>query len=217
MSTLVEVLSPGYSRQFIDPDGAGLKRVEATGTCTLVRDSASGIKVLVDTMGPWDQQKLIQLLNSKVLEPKDIDYVVGTHGHPDHVGNLNLFTACDKHILGFSVYHKDQYVMHPFEEGTPLILSPNIQVIPTPGHTMSCVSLLVTQAGDLGTIVVAGDLFENEQDLTDDEIWKDAGSEDSELQMKNRIKVLSLADYIIPGHGDMFRVPLKFKPSHGDS
>ena len=28
-----------------------------------------------------------------------------------------------------------------------------------------------------GVVVIAGDLFEKEEDLTDDKIWKEAGSE----------------------------------------
>jgi len=49
-------------------------------------------------------------------------------------------------------------------------------------------------------------LFEKFEDLTDPEIWKSAGSENEELQIKNRAKVLLEADYIIPGHGPMFKV-----------
>ena len=29
-------------------------------------------------------------------------FKVCTHGHPDHVGNNNLFTAAVQHIVGFS-------------------------------------------------------------------------------------------------------------------
>ena len=53
---------------------------------------------------------------------------------------------------------------------------------------------------------IVGDLFEKEEDLADPEIWKSAGSENPELQIKNRSKVLHEADYIVPGHGPMFKV-----------
>ena len=43
---------------------------------------------------------------------------------------------------------------------------------------------------DQGVIVIAGDLFEKFEDLKDDSIWKEAGSEDPELQAKNRGKSL---------------------------
>lgn len=204
MSAHVEVLFVGYCHE-IESDGTGRKRLEATGTCTLIM--SDGIKVLVDTMGPWDQQKLCELLKSKGVSPPDINHVICTHGHPDHTGNLNLFTSCTQHVVGLSVYHKDKYTLHPFEDGTPLTISPKIQVIQTPGHTLSCVSVLIEDVENYGRVVVAGDLFESQNDLTDDKIWMDAGSENPELQKQNRMKVLSLADYIIPGHGDIFKVP----------
>ena len=34
-----------------------------------------------------------------------------------------------------------------------------------------------------------------------------AGSENEEKQRENRAKVLELADYIVPGHGPIFKVP----------
>ena len=33
-----------------------------------------------------------------------------------------------------------------------------------------------------------------------------SGSEDEVLQYKNRAEVLKVADYIVPGHGPMFKV-----------
>ena len=62
---------------------------------------------------------------------------------------------------------------------------------------------------DQGIIVIAGDLFEREEDLYNQKLWKDvAGSEDPELQKQHRATVLELADFIIPGHGKMFAVPM---------
>lgn len=53
---------------------------------------------------------------------------------------------------------------------------------------------------------MAGDLFENENDLNDDNIWISAGSDSEDLQRGNRQKILEIADYIVPGHGPMFKV-----------
>lgn len=55
------------------------------------------------------------------------------------------------------------------------------------------------------TVVVAGDLFENENDLDDDNIWISAGSDSEDLQRKSRQRILEIADYIVPGHGAMFK------------
>lgn len=199
MSVSLKVLSPGFA-EWLQPD----RVMRASGSSSLILSSDH--KVLVDTLGPWESDRLKSLLQSQGLHPDDIDAVVCTHGHPDHVGNLNLFTRSKVHIVGFSVYEEDRYSMHPFDRGTPYSLGDNIQVIPTPGHTLTCVSVIAKNVEKMGTVVVAGDLFEREQDLKDDNIWINAGSENPSAQRINRQKVLQTADFIVPGHGDLFKV-----------
>jgi glyoxylase-like metal-dependent hydrolase (beta-lactamase superfamily II) len=63
------------------------------------------------------------------------------------------------------------------------------------------------------TVYVAGDLFEKEEDLLDPEVWRSAGSDDPDLQAANRAKVVRAADFIVPGHGPMFKVT----PSHRET
>ena len=198
-AAVVRVLRPGYCR----PQAPN--RMHADGSSTLIRDA--GQRILVDTLGPWQAQNLAKLLLQHDTLPQDIDVVVCTHTHPDHAGNLNLFTNSRLHIAGFSVYHDDEYTMHPFSENVPFKLTDNVRVIPTPGHTLSCVSVVVENAQGLGTVVVAGDLFEREEDLKNDCIWIEAGSEDEAKQRSSRAAVLSIADFIVPGHGPMFPVP----------
>ena len=77
-----------------------------------------------------------------------------------------------------------------------------MKVFPTPGHTLDSVSVQIDTTK--GIYVVAGDLFECKEDIENENLWKEAGSEDSKLQIENREKVLKLADFIIPGHGPMF-------------
>ena len=57
----------------------------------------------------------VSALKKKNVRPEDITHVVCTHGHSDHVGNLNLFTNA-LHIVGQSVSQKDEYILHSFEE-----------------------------------------------------------------------------------------------------
>uniref|UniRef100_A0A8C6XIE2 Metallo-beta-lactamase domain-containing protein 1 n=1 Tax=Naja naja TaxID=35670 RepID=A0A8C6XIE2_NAJNA len=74
-------------------------------------------------------------------------------------------------------------------------------VLPTPGHTGSDVSLLVLGTA-LGNVVVAGDLFEHQDDEGE---WA-ALSEDPARQAESRARVLAVADVIVPGHGPPFHV-----------
>ena len=182
--------------------------------------------MIVDTMSAWDRELLISALASEDLRPEDITHVVNTHGHPDHVGNNNLFTGPGVvHVMGHSIHISDIYNTEiNFKAGaTYSIDGDNLQVMyrisscqklkttrkvfATPGHTMDSVSVKVFTRE--GVCVVSGDTFEKEEDLTDDSIWKEAGSDSEELQRKSREEILSMADIIVPGHGPSFKNPSK--------
>lgn len=124
--------------------------------------------------------------------------------------------------------------------GEELIIDEFVKVIATPGHTMSDVSVIV-QTDDLGLVAITGiyftfiqqcfigwhllnnsfrlgDLFEKEEDLVDETIWMvSAYSEAPKLQELNRNKILLLADYIVPGHGPMFKVTKEMKERASNS
>ena len=66
-------------------------------------------------------------------------------------------------------------------EGLTLDPEGAVKVIATPGHTLDSVSMVVvTGTKEQGTVVIAGDNFEKEEDLEDPELWKSAGSEDEQ-------------------------------------
>lgn len=46
------------------------------------------------------------------VEPENIDYVVCTHSHADHIGNNNLFTNAI-HIVGLSVQQNTIFYEDP--------------------------------------------------------------------------------------------------------
>jgi glyoxylase-like metal-dependent hydrolase (beta-lactamase superfamily II) len=83
----VIVLFSGYS---VLQDGR--RTMKANCTCTLVKSEGSGPVVIVDTMTAWDGERIAKtLMDDHGLECDDVDFVVCTHGHSDHVGNNNLF------------------------------------------------------------------------------------------------------------------------------
>ena len=100
------------------------------------------------------------------------------------------------HIMGHAIHHKDVYrwVAHLEKsickkrmgrelepEGLKLDPEGAVKVIATPGHTLDSVSVVVvTGTKEQGTVVIAGDNFEKEEDLEDPELWKSAGSEDEQ-------------------------------------
>jgi glyoxylase-like metal-dependent hydrolase (beta-lactamase superfamily II) len=85
-------------------------------------------EVIVDTMTPWDTKFILLALEANGLTPDDINYVVSTHGHSDHIGNNNLFLKA-KHIVGYCVSVKDQYFLHPFDKGKRYVFHMNWCVV----------------------------------------------------------------------------------------
>lgn len=187
------MLKPGYARR------AGAGRQRADGTITLIKGPQN---VLVDTGGPQDKEAVVEGLIREGLSPADVGWVVCSHGHSDHVGNLNLFPGATL-IVSHDVSKDDLYVDHPFAAGTPFVIDDEVEVIATPGHTEQDVSVVVRTAR--GIYVVAGDLFESGEDRENEELWR-CGSQDPEAQERSRRTVLELADYVVPGHGDLFEV-----------
>ncbi|KAK7603452.1 hypothetical protein V9T40_003451 [Parthenolecanium corni] len=202
----IKILQDGYS----NCDSSGM---EANCTCTLVTGPTN---IIVDTMTAWDREVLLEGLRKYNITPDNIKLLVSTHGHSDHIGNNNLFLEA-KHIVGFSVSFRNKYFDHSFLYGEELIIDEFVKVIATPGHTMSDVSVIV-QTDDLGLVAITGDLFEKEEDLVDETIWMvSAYSEAPKLQELNRNKILLLADYIVPGHGPMFKVTKEMKERASNS
>ncbi|MEN6371783.1 MAG: MBL fold metallo-hydrolase [Armatimonadota bacterium] len=187
----VIVLKPGYTVQ------TGPSQIRADGTITLARGR---LNLLVDTGGPWDRDFLLSALEAHGVKPQDISFVVCTHGHSDHTGNINLFPDAVL-ILSHDISMGDLYTVHDFSK--PYIIDDGIEVIATPGHTQGDVSVIVRT--NAGVVAITGDLFENEADLTDDSLWK-TSSELPEEQQMSRNRILKLANFIVPGHGDIFTV-----------
>ncbi|XP_008286002.1 metallo-beta-lactamase domain-containing protein 1 [Stegastes partitus] len=187
----VSVLKVGYCCP--QTDGT----FKADGTISLITGPRT---ILVDTGGPWDRDFLLKSLKDRGLEPRDINVVVGTHGHSDHIGNLNLFPAAVM-IVGYDISEGDTYRPNKLAEGQMYSIDEHVSVVPTPGHTGQDVSVQV-KGTSAGIVLVAGDLFES---CSDEDSWRDL-STDTAVQEVNRQEALCNADIIIPGHGLPFRV-----------
>lgn len=188
----VKVLIEGYAREE--------KGIEVASSSTiLIRDS--GLKILVD---PGANKKLLlEALSKEGLKPEDIDLIFITHYHPDHILNIRLFP--DKDILDGDIIYRDDKEIS-FSGKIP---NTNIKVIPSPGHAHEHACLLA-ETGKR-KVVVAGDLWwwsDEEKQKTDYKSLinhKDPYVKDKKALKESRKKILEIADYIIPGHGKMFR------------
>ena len=86
------------------------------------------------------------------------------------------------------------------------IVDEHITVIHTPGHDNRSISVLVKTTK--GLVAITGDLFEYNKDwhtVDTSKAWE-PWSQDKDLQMKSRKKIWNMAEYIVPGHGDIFKI-----------
>lgn len=189
----VRVLKVGYSRS----EGPGRQRADCT--ITLVR---SDVNLLVDTGNPEDGPEIQRLLKDEGLTPGDISVVICTHGHSDHVGNNGLFPQA-KFIFFHDISQGDLFIGHRFDKEA-YSLGEEVQVFATPGHTAEDISVLVRTEN--GIVAIVGDLFDSEEDLTGAVMREAPGCQPAQQAASRRL-ILEKADYIIPGHGGIFRAP----------
>lgn len=187
----VEVIKPGYCVQQ-EPG-----YFKADGTITLVKGPKN---VVVDTGGPSDREVIISGLELHGLCPSDVHYAICTHGHSDHIGNLNLFPNAMV-IVSHDISQGDLYISHDFD--FPYMIDNDLQIISTPGHTEQDVSVIVRTTQ--GTFAIVGDLFESKNDLEDESIWQSLSLNPSQQAISRRT-ILQMADFIVPGHGEPFGV-----------
>lgn len=196
----VVVIKPGYARW-----EGGYASQRAVGTITLIKSSRN---CLVDLGIPRDKDLILEGIKANKLSLKDIDTVILTHSDVDHIGNMNLFP--DATFIGGNDVIQGDLFKEFFKE--KYVVDDNITVIHTPGHDNRSITVLVKT--EKGLVAVTGDLFEYDRDwvTTDTSQAWEPWSQDKKLQHESRMKIWKLADYIVPGHGDIFKVDKEVKP-----
>lgn len=176
---------------------------------------AAGRLMLIDTGTDAAGSKLLPELEKTNYKPTDIEDIVITHTHPDHVGGLaKLKELSGARIASHKVEAKfiskeDTYQGPPGpgsqrHPGTPVDVMledgqefEGLLVIHTPGHTPGHISLLDTER----SLLFAGDSFRN--DPSGFAPMPDKFNIDPDL---HRTSIKRLADYnfekVIFGHGD---------------
>lgn len=179
----VKVLMEGYTS---GETGEGA----SCSTITLVR--GKGITMIVDPGTLKSQSLLVEKLKEEGLTIDDVNIVFITHSHMDHYRNIGMFPKA-KALDYWGWWEGD--VWSECDED----LTNDIKIIKTPGHNYDGITLLVKT--DKGKIAICGDVFWKE-DYSEDDPY----ASDKEKLKESRKKLLEIADYIIPGHGNMFKV-----------
>jgi len=191
----VKILVKGYVRE-------EKEREFASSTAVLIREKA--LNIIVDP--GMDRKLLLDSLKKENLSVKDVDYVILTHYHLDHSLLAGIFEKAE--IMDNSETYSWNGKIESHESKIP---ETNIKIIKTPGHEMFHCSVLV-KTKEFGMVAIVGDVFwwaDEEEQKTD----KESLMEHKDPYMKNktelkesRKKILAIADYVIPGHGRMFKV-----------
>ncbi|HYI66287.1 MAG TPA: MBL fold metallo-hydrolase [Candidatus Limnocylindrales bacterium] len=161
------------------------------GTCTLVRDG--DLVAVIDPGLAPSQASLLDPLRALGLDPGDVTAVVLSHHHPDHTLNAALFPDAAVHDH-WAVYRGDAWDSRDCEGA---VLSPSVQLLRTPGHSAEDLSTLI---GTPDGVVVATHLWWGADGPADDPY-----APDRDVLRASRLRVLAVADVIIPGHGAPFR------------
>ena len=149
-------------------------------------------KILIDTSSKENSKELVQSLKKLNILPRDIDLVILTHAHYDHIENLNLFLKAE-------IYGNFKESINEDHTRTPLgninliekLSIKGFTVYKTPGHTKDDIIILYKN------ILFSGDVIFN-----DGYIGRTDFPESIPERMKDSLKLISTLkfDILCPGH-----------------
>jgi len=190
-------------------------------TSSLIR--SEGLNVLIDLDHPIKESSdLVDALASLGVTPQQINVVLLTHLHPDHIGHKDLFPGA------LFMFHKDERLSFYFKENRNLQLEGDVifelsvdgvfryvDVVPDlhdlgnciyirhcPGHTKG--SLVIFACIDGRVHAFVGGIFLNKAYY---DRWEPPGmSWKQERIYEHMAFIKENADVIVPGHGTPFRI-----------
>lgn len=187
-------------------------------------------KETIDTCWPGGSehvQSFEEALGKLGKKPVDIDYIIATHLHFDHIANARLCknakVICQEAELNFAnsphplfalMYPKNLYFGLQFEtvNGEREIF-PGIRVIPTPGHSPGTQAVGIRT--EKGLAVISGFCSIDANFEVPDElkalwpIFTPSIHCDSLAAFDSAVKIKNLADILIPQHEEKFAMAEK--------
>ena len=168
--------------------------LEANSTSVLIRtpDRLIVVDPSTDYMKPMVKSSFRQI----GVFPKDVDTVILTHAHRDHVENLRFYknakvyihSGASEEIPGATVIDEDEFRV-----------CDGVTIVHTPGHCPEECSVFVEADR---RYVIAGDTIPLEDNFRKN--VPPAISSDRDLALQSIKRVRRYADVVIPGHGFPF-------------
>ncbi|MBW9220723.1 MBL fold metallo-hydrolase [Methanothermococcus sp. SCGC AD-155-M21] len=156
----------------------GNKILEASSSVTFIKTKEHNI--IVDTSSKDKRDIIIEGLAKLGLSPEDIDIVINTHSHWDHVENNDLFK--NARIIDYENYKS-------FEDR-------EIEIIKTPGHTEDSISVIYMD------YIIVGDASPLKDNILND--IEPKLNIDEKLALKTLKKIKSMGKNIITGHEGIY-------------
>lgn len=175
-------------------------------------------RILIDPAHVGRRTYLWDALAARGLGPGDIDLVVLTHAHWDHVQNIDVFDhapllvhpdelryAMDPHRNDWATPAwtgaiLERQIIQEVQDGDELI--PGVGIIDMAGHTVGSIGVTVQNADGLS--IITGDALHYASVAVSRVnplvFW------DADLALASIDRAVSLADVIYPGHDRAFRV-----------
>ncbi|ABO35393.1 beta-lactamase domain protein [Methanococcus maripaludis C5] len=133
-------------------------------------------KIIVDTSTKSKTEELKQYFKNKNIDMDEINYVINTHDHFDHVSNNDLFKNAK--IINHSNFKE--------------LNDPEIEIIETPGHTMDSISVIY------GDYLISGDASPLKNNILKERA--PGVFVDLKLALNSLKRIKSLQKNIVTGH-----------------
>ncbi|OGS42222.1 MAG: hypothetical protein A3K67_02475 [Euryarchaeota archaeon RBG_16_62_10] len=172
----------------------GARVVDASSTVTLVE--AAGMKILVDSGKASERKALLRSISGLGVDPDDINIVVNTHLHADHCGGNDLFASAK--VYAHAAENPPAGSIRVAQE---MVLARNVALVPTPGHTLGCLSVFVRADRKYA---IAGDALPTKENY--DAHAPPSVNVDPRLALRSMDAIVAFADVVVPGHGGPFEV-----------
>ena len=190
----IDVLVLGYLERFED-GSVNLK--ETWSTSSLIRTD-DGHVIVVDTSSDFMRSPIKSAFKQigKIF-PDDVDMVVLTHCHTDHIGNVSLFKNAAVYV------HEGEECTIPnakiVKEDTEI--AKGVRLVHTPGHSDGSMSVFVEADRRYAIVGDAAPLKDNFTKRIIPALHTDAEAARASLE-----NIAEWADVVVPGHDKPFKV-----------
>jgi glyoxylase-like metal-dependent hydrolase (beta-lactamase superfamily II) len=168
--------------------------LEASSTVSLV--VSAGKRMIVDTGSPTDLKMLREALRAASVRPDDVDIVVNTHLHMDHIGGNSLFKSAR-----FYAHQLENPPLGTIRVSEGFELLPGVELVLTPGHTAGSISVLVHADR---RYAICGDAIPTKANV--ESHVPPSININPRLALKSLDFLEASADVIVPGHEAPFEV-----------